>query len=96
VVAGKVRCARRRPIPNPAPRPAPRPRRAADAVSVASGGVAPKIALGAAGYESASGSFDEGPLGGGGGGGGGGARERLMVDDPLTGRDVSAGTYRRV
>jgi hypothetical protein len=58
-----------------------------DAVSVASSGIVPKAALGAAGYDSSSGSFDDG-------GGWGGARERLMVDDPLTGRDVSAGTYR--
>ncbi|GBF99928.1 poly(a) polymerase [Raphidocelis subcapitata] len=68
---------------------------AGDAVSVASGGVVPKAALGAADYGSSSGSFDDGGGGGGGGGGGwGGGRERLMVDDPLTGRDVSAGTYR--
>jgi hypothetical protein len=78
------------------PRPPPHARRGrhhstptnADAVSVASGGVVPKAALGAAAYESGSGSFDEA------GGGWGGGRGRLMVDDPLTGRDVSAGTYR--
>ena len=63
-------------------------------MSVASGGVVPKTVLGCS---DASGSFDDdgrGSPGGGGGGGGWGGRERLMVDDPLTGRDVSAGTYR--
>ncbi|KAI8469643.1 MAG: hypothetical protein J3K34DRAFT_522009 [Monoraphidium minutum] len=63
---------------------------AGDAVSAASGGVVPKTALG---FSSSSGSFDD-DGGGGGGGNGWRARERLMVDDPLTGRDISAGTYR--
>ncbi|KIY94997.1 poly(a) polymerase [Monoraphidium neglectum] len=64
----------------------------ADAVSVASGGVVPKMALGGGSYYSmSSDSFDDDE---GGGGGGRSARDRLMVDDPLTGRDISGGTYR--
>jgi hypothetical protein len=57
-------------------------------VSVASGGIVPKSALGYALENSRSaylGSFMEGevPL-----------SERLCVDDPLTGRDMAAGSYR--
>ena len=59
-------------------------------MSVASGGIVPKAALGYGPHGSGSASFDEG----GGGGGAVWGRDRLVVDDPLTGRDVSAGTFR--
>lgn len=50
------------------------------------------MALGGGSYYSmSSDSFDDDE---GGGGGGRSARDRLMVDDPLTGRDISGGTYR--
>jgi len=41
-----------------------------------------------------AGSKGRGGRGRGGRGGGTSPRARLMVDDPLTGRDISAGTYR--
>lgn len=56
-----------------------------DAVSVASGGIVPKSSLGFALDSSRMGSYGDNNVP---------YHERLCVDDPLTGRDVSAGTYR--